>query len=1100
MRIETTFLTLLLSLLAGPLLAEEGSDSQALTPVLADYAKLAFYPDRWKKAEADFEMLAWEGENVVFLTKKGNYSREELTAFVKRLDDGWGTYSELVGQQPRQFKAIHNKPVICALPQADLSCGHGCGYVGATGIEASAFYSTDLPNFQKDPSSFRHYYFYEMGRNFFVFGDRHSLFTTGYAVFMRYVCMDRLKCKDLDARTRKTIERCEEIYANSDIGFYEAFTNLGDGEKANRLKDAEGRTIHPSDQPVMYATAMLKLRRDHGGDEFVKRFYHTLRQCKPAKATNIESAKTQAFNWLVSASFAAEEDLTPVFADRWRMPMTDNQRRIMKQMDWSTDAPVREVVATLVADTPLASSETDAEGLSSAVVVVPTPVSMVHKPDAKPFFYTKDSRIIVNAKHSDARMYSHATVLAGELELLTGWKLPTIADVESPMRSDIVLSLAENDAIHDESYVLVAGESGVRISANSFQGIAHGTSSLLQLLDGDSMEIPAVEIEDKPSAPYRALMVDVARTPHSIGVIRDSVRLCRLYKVRYLQLHLTDHQLFTFPFPEVTDHLEKNPHYSLDELKELVAYADDRGVTIIPELDLPGHSGRLLQSGYLPDARNDADVAAPENYEKVGRIVDAMIDVFASSPYFHIGGDESGAGKRLIPFLSEINRRVRARGKRLLVWEGFHGAPTDQLPATGDDRIIVMAWESSYNAPWDLLNNGYQIINASWKPTYLTGGYGGLIHPGSTGGKRFRLEDLYRWDKSTFMHWEPGRPVFEDRGPNDPNKDDGEWNARWIGKQNQVLGGQMLYWEQYECSVVHFLAPRIPILSERLWNTAAGHTFTEFQRRAKVVEQRVMPLLQPVGISPVADDPTHPVLAMYQPYSGDELEVTLHNRTKIEGQIRYSTGGWSGRLNSPNFHPVPKPHRDYDQPLMARGPFSVRAELVRNDGTTVDGHSWQFFHNWPNRVEVTEFDIGRRTPKTVPDLASLPESKILRRYRMPYVRGLMQNVAVRGQMTESDLIAPADGKHVLEMRTQSGHATLFVDANQNGTFETEEVLVRNSPNDESGQFAEVLLRKGARYRIRIDHATGMPRPVLLLFITPPDGNRTEISQYLHLPN
>ena len=272
-----------------------------------------------------------------------------------------------------------------------------------------------------------------------------------------------------------------------------------------------------------------------------------------------------------------------------------------------------------------------------------------------------------------------------------------------------------------------------------------------------------------------------------------------------------------------------------------------------------------------------------------------------------------------------------------------------------------MAWESSYNAPWDLLNNGYQIINASWKPTYLTGGYGGLIHPGSTGGKRFLLEDLYRWDKSTFMHWEPGRPVFEDRGPNDPNRDDGEWNANWIGKANQILGGQLLYWEQHECSVIHFLSPRVPILAERLWNPGTGCSFADFQVRAAKVHQKVLPVLQPVEISPIAEDQSHPVVSMYQPYSGDEIKVTLRNRTKIEGRIRFSTGGWSGSLNSPNFPPVPKPDKHYRDPLTGRGPFSVRAELLRSDGTPVDGHTWQFYNNWPNRVEVTEYNIGRRT-------------------------------------------------------------------------------------------------------------------------------------------
>ncbi|MEM7478727.1 MAG: calcium-binding protein, partial [Planctomycetota bacterium] len=234
MKISHCQLVLMLALLCVSLPSLRGAEKDdVLEAVPIDYSELAFYADRWKKAEVDFEMLAWEGSQIVFVTRKGEYDAATMTDFVARLDAGWEIYSELIGQQPQRMKVFKDKPVICAIPKSNLSCGYGCGFVGATGIEASAFYSVDLPNFKKHPDSFQHYYFYEMGRNFFVFGDRHSLFTTGYAVFMRYVCMDRMECKDLDSRTRITIERCEEIYAKSELGFYDAFTNLGEGEKSN---------------------------------------------------------------------------------------------------------------------------------------------------------------------------------------------------------------------------------------------------------------------------------------------------------------------------------------------------------------------------------------------------------------------------------------------------------------------------------------------------------------------------------------------------------------------------------------------------------------------------------------------------------------------------------------------------------------------------------------------------------------------------------------------------------------------------------------------------------------------------------------------------
>ena len=319
-------------------------------PEPVDATKLAFYPERWKAEQVSFEMLAWKGERIALLTRPGDYDAEKMRAFVSILDRGWQTQARLVGRSPRPFRQIGGKATICAIPKAKLSCGYGCGYVGATGIEVSGFYNRDWPAFRKDPHAFAHYYFYEMGRNYYLFGDRHSLFTTGYAVFMRYVCMDELGCTDPDSKTRQTIERCEQVYADSEIRFFDAFTNFSAGEKGHRLSEPGGGKIVPSDQPVMYATAMLKLRRDHG-EAWTGKFLHALGECQPYKATDEASAVPQCLNWLVCASVAAGEDLSPIFADRWRMPLTPEQRQLMKRTRWgASEIDVAELVRQLLAE------------------------------------------------------------------------------------------------------------------------------------------------------------------------------------------------------------------------------------------------------------------------------------------------------------------------------------------------------------------------------------------------------------------------------------------------------------------------------------------------------------------------------------------------------------------------------------------------------------------------------------------------------------------------------------------------------------------------------------------------------------------------------
>lgn len=301
-----------------------------------DYNQIVIYPKRWEKLEADTKLVPWSGEKVVFLTTKKVLDRKVMTRLLGRLDGAWMLYADLTGRRPGLFKQLDGKPTIIAVPNGRLTCGYGCGYVGATGIEVAGFYSKDYPLLKSRPDAMPHYYFYEMGRNFYTFGGRHSLFVTGFAVFMRYVCMDAFAFEDPDLKTRKTIESAEQLYTKSDMGFLKAFTTLdGLGEKAPRLKNKEGKTISPSDQPVLYASAMLKLRRESGGDKWLKRFFHQLAGCPEIKPKNKEAAVRQSLNWLVSASCAAKKDLSGTFVDRWRLPLEPETRKVLSETAWA---------------------------------------------------------------------------------------------------------------------------------------------------------------------------------------------------------------------------------------------------------------------------------------------------------------------------------------------------------------------------------------------------------------------------------------------------------------------------------------------------------------------------------------------------------------------------------------------------------------------------------------------------------------------------------------------------------------------------------------------------------------------------------------------
>ena len=309
-----------------------------------DYSKFAFQPESWKKRGLSMQLTPWTGTNVVFLTTDDTLDQGLMGIWVSRLDAGWQVYADLTGRAPSPERQIEGKVTIAAVPGYDLTCGAGCGYVGATGIELAMFYDDNYPALKTRPNAMPHYVFYEMGRNYYTFGDRHSCFITGFAVFLRYVCMDALKCEDTDAQTRNVIEGVEPRFSGSGLTFLDLFTTIGKGEKASRIKDGSGNIIEPSDQPVCYASAMLRLRRENGGDGWVKRFFNELAASPNSNPDTKKGALSQSWYWLFCASVAAQKDLSPVFAGEWKLPIAEETRAALGRIDWKKkDLTLKEV-------------------------------------------------------------------------------------------------------------------------------------------------------------------------------------------------------------------------------------------------------------------------------------------------------------------------------------------------------------------------------------------------------------------------------------------------------------------------------------------------------------------------------------------------------------------------------------------------------------------------------------------------------------------------------------------------------------------------------------------------------------------------------------
>ncbi|MEN9574821.1 MAG: hypothetical protein RL514_2676 [Verrucomicrobiota bacterium] len=443
-----------------------------------DYSKHAFQPKSWEKRGLSLQLIPWVGTNVTFLTTNADLDPDLMAKWVSRLDAGWQLYADLTGRNPNPFRQFEGKVTIAAVPGYDLTCGAGCGYVGATGIELAMFYDHNYPALKTHPEAMPHYVFYEMGRNHYTFGDRHSCFITGFAVFMRYVCMDALRCEDTDARTRKVIESVEPLLATSGLSFLDLFTMAtGVGEKVSRIRDANGKRVDPSDQPVRYATAMLRLRRENGGDAWVKRFFHALASAPTSKPDTKDGALNQGWYWLLCANVAAQKDLSPVFAGEWRLPISEATRTALGKIDWKKEGlTMKEVAAAVLPVWKNSGPSASAAAPEAAVPLVPQPPV---DPDPNGVLLKPIPDRLVVLTFDDAPV-SHATVVAPILKEMGFGGSIYVCDFDSfKTRKDWYLTYRQMNAMHADGLEIgnhsLGHQSGYEpMLAMEDQVLAHG--------------------------------------------------------------------------------------------------------------------------------------------------------------------------------------------------------------------------------------------------------------------------------------------------------------------------------------------------------------------------------------------------------------------------------------------------------------------------------------------------------------------------------------------------------------------------------------------------------------------------------------------------
>ena len=404
-----------------------------------------------------------------------------------------------------------------------------------------------------------------------------------------------------------------------------------------------------------------------------------------------------------------------------------------------------------------------------------------------------------------------AEVLHGEVMKLTGLNL---AVAEGAAQSgDIVLaldgSLKDSDTQHWPHRITVADKA--EVAGGDYNSVALGTATILQLLevDGDRVSVPQLTISDYSAAAYPGMMLDVARQNNTLQDVRDCIDLCRLYKVRFFHLHLNDMESFMVPsklFPKLGTH-NRSAHggpkcelWDRDELLATIKYGDERGVTLVPELETVFHTGAMMQD--MPEEFGGPGVlnmGSEKLYVSLNPLIEELCDIFKSSPYFQIGCDEASiggvmqqpgtkdymqkhgitSGEDLYRFhIDRLAKVVAGKGKRTIVWQDC------PLPRDNKD-IICMVWHIDFNHgdSTAIMRAGYPTIQVTWTP--------------SCGAP---VKELFSW-----------RPFDEQLSPS-----------------KLAMGSQLVLWEQNGSVALPYLRQKMPARQQFTYSPDADITYPQF--------------------------------------------------------------------------------------------------------------------------------------------------------------------------------------------------------------------------------------------------------------------------------
>ncbi len=512
------------------------------------------------------------------------------------------------------------------------------------------------------------------------------------------------------------------------------------------------------------------------------------------------------------------------------------------------------------------------------VKIIPQPIQVITNVGS--FLITPTTSLVVTNKIDDAS----ASFLNIYLSDYYGFKLPI---VKNAAKDYIKFNSLKNfKGLKAEGYTLESDSKGVVIEGNSDIGTFYGMQTLIQLLPvekSNTLKIAAVSVKDEPRFVYRGAMLDVARHFFPVSFVKKYIDYLALHKLNYFHWHLTEDQGWRIEikkYPKLTeigsrrngtivgrypgkgnDNTPEGGFYTQDDVKEIVKYASDRFITVVPEIEMPGHSSAAIAAypmlSCFPEEKTQipatmisekskqelangrvklvqetwgifTDVYAPTEYtfKFLEDVLDEVMALFPSK-YIHVGGDESPkeAWKRSAfcqqfikekglkdehelqsYFIQRMEKYINKNGRTLIGWDEI-------LEGGLAPNAIVMSWRGEAGGIAAAKEN-HQVIMTPGSHVYFD-------HTQTKDEKEVTIGGFTSLEK-TYSY----EPI-----PKELNAEQGKY----------VLGAQGNVWTEYmlnPAKVEYMIFPRLSALSEVLWSPKEKKDWPAFQSKIETMKKR----------------------------------------------------------------------------------------------------------------------------------------------------------------------------------------------------------------------------------------------------------------------